>query len=70
MWGIPPFAPATQSMKVMNKGSLVLDAAANDVVVWRGLAEAKIKMDIDDKQREALLREAVRDLVKEFPPKK
>ncbi|HKE88190.1 MAG TPA: DUF4136 domain-containing protein [Vicinamibacterales bacterium] len=70
MWGLPPFAPATQSMKVMNKGSLVLDAAANDMVVWRGLAEAKIKMDIDDKQREALLREAVRDLVKEFPAKK
>jgi hypothetical protein len=70
MWGLPPFAPATQSMKVMNKGSLVLDAAANDTVVWRGVAEAKIKMDIDDKQREMLLRDAVRDLLKEFPAKK
>lgn len=67
MWGLPPFAPATQSMELMNKGSLVLDAVAGDKVVWRGLAEAKIQMDADDKKRETLLREAVRDLVRKFP---
>jgi hypothetical protein len=54
-------------MELMNKGSLVLDAVAGDKVVWRGLAEAKIQMDSDDKKRETLLREAVRDLVRKFP---
>lgn len=68
-WGIPPFAPATQSMEVMNHGSLVLDLSANDAVVWRGVAEANIKIGADAKRREALIREAVRDLLRRFPPR-
>ncbi len=58
-WGIPPFAGATQSMKIMNQGSLVLDLSANGKVVWRGVAKARIKIDADDKKREALLREGI-----------
>ena len=69
-WGLPPFAPATQSMKVMNQGSLVLDLSAKGTVVWRGVAQAKIDMGADDKKREALLREGVRDLLKRYPPKR
>lgn len=69
-WGLPPFAPATQSMEMMNKGSFVLDASARNSLVWRGLAEAKIKFDIDDQRRESLLREAIRDLVRKFPATK
>jgi Domain of unknown function (DUF4136) len=69
MWGIPPFAPATQSLEVMNEGSLVLDASANEKIIWRGIAEAKLKTDADDKKREAVLREAVRDLLRKFPTK-
>jgi len=68
-WAIPPFAPATQSLKYMNMGSLVIDLSAKDTVVWRGVAEAKVKMDIDAKKREALIREAVRDLLRKYPPK-
>ena len=68
-WGIPPFAQATQSLKVMNQGSLVLDLTAKDVVVWRGVAQAQIKPDAATDKREALLREAVRDLLKRYPPK-
>ncbi len=68
-WGIPPFPQATQSLSVMNMGSLVLDLTAQDVVVWRGVAQAKIKIGAETKQREALLREAVRDLLKKYPPK-
>ena len=37
-WGLPPFAPATQSLEMMNRGSLVLDISAKGTVVWRGLA--------------------------------
>ena len=68
-WGLPPFAAATQSLKMMNRGSLVLDLSAKGTVVWRGLAQANIKIDADVERREALLREGVRDLLRRYPPK-
>jgi hypothetical protein len=68
-WGLPPFPQATQSLKVLNRGALVLDLSAAGRVVWRGVAQADIKMDATDKQREARLREGVRDLLKRYPPK-
>ena len=69
-WGLPPFEQTTQSLKIMNQGSLVLDLAGRGNVVWRGVAQAKLKFDTEPKTREAILREAVRDLLKKFPPKK
>jgi hypothetical protein len=69
-WGLPPFAQSTQSLEVMNQGALVLDLAAGGNVVWRGVAQSKIDMGLDLKKREAMLREAIRDLLKKFPPKK
>lgn len=68
-WGLPPLSGATQSLEVMNKGSLVLDVSAQGRVIWRGVAEAKVEMETDDKRRETLLRRAVRDLVRRFPKK-
>lgn len=69
MWSIPPFAPQTQSFKVMNRGSLVVDMSAGDTIVWRGLAQAEVAPDAESKKRETRLREAVRDLLKKYPPK-
>jgi hypothetical protein len=68
-WGLPPFAQATQSLEMMNEGSIVLDFSAQDRVVWRGLAHAQIKFDADQKKRESLIREAVRDLLRKYPPR-
>jgi hypothetical protein len=68
-WGLPPFTPQTQSLTVAEQGSLVLDVSANDRVVWRGIAQAKMKIGEEPTRREARLREAVRDLLKRFPPK-
>ena len=68
-WGLPPFTPQTQSLTVAEQGSLVIDVSANERVVWRGIARAKIKWEDDAARREALLREGVRDLLKRFPPK-
>ena len=68
-WGLPPFLASTQSMEVMNRGSLVIDLSSGDNVVWRGVAQSNIKMDADNKKRESLIREAVRDLIRRFPPK-
>jgi hypothetical protein len=66
-WALPPLTRSTQSLKLMNRGSLVLDATAAGTVVWRGVADANIKVHADAPQREALLREAIRDLVRRFP---
>ncbi|HEX5007517.1 MAG TPA: DUF4136 domain-containing protein [Hyphomonadaceae bacterium] len=69
VWGLPPFLASTQSLEMMNQGSLVIDLSAKNEVVWRGLAQADIKIGIDAKKRESLLREGVRDLLKRYPPK-
>jgi len=68
-WGVPPYAPATQSLEIMNHGSLILDMTAKDVIVWRGVADAKIKRESQNVKREDLIRQAVRDLLKKFPPR-
>ena len=47
----------------------MLDLSANGQVVWRGVAQAKIKMDADEQRRTSLLRESVRDLLQRYPPK-
>lgn len=66
-WGLPPFDAATQSLKIMNRGSLVFDLNAKGKIVWRGVADAKVDVYADDKEREKTLREAVRDLIKKYP---
>ena len=68
-WGLPLFPQATQSLKIMNQGALVIDLSAKGNVVWRGVAQAEIKSDMERKRREDLLRGAVRDLLKRYPPK-
>ena len=68
-WGLPPFAAATQSYKVIEQGSLVLDISANKEVVWRGIGQAELKPGQSQEKRQALIREAVRDILKQYPPK-
>ena len=68
-WGLPLFAPATTSYKVIRTGALVLDLRAKDKVVWRAVAEAEIKMDTDMKKREKLLADAVKEMLSKYPPK-
>ena len=70
MWGLPPFAQSTQSLTVVHQGSLVIDLASKGEVVWRGAAEAKIKIGADERKQETTLREAVRDLFKKYPSKR
>jgi hypothetical protein len=66
-WGLPPFPLATQSLEVMNRGSLVLDLSAGGKVVWRGVAQANFRMDLEERRRRELVVEAVRDLVRRYP---
>jgi uncharacterized protein DUF4136 len=68
-WGVPPFAPVTQSLELIEQGSLVLDLSAKGQLVWRGIAEAEIKTDMDQQKRAKLLRDAVKKIVEKYPPK-
>ena len=69
-WAIPPFSPSTTALKVFNSGSLVLDLSSKGQPVWRGIGEAEIKWSMDEEKRAVLIREAVRDILKRYPPKK
>lgn len=68
-WGMPPFTGATQSYSVIERGSLVLDISANKEVVWRGIGQAELKPGQTPEKRAALIREAVADILKKYPPK-
>jgi hypothetical protein len=69
-WGLPPFAPQTQSLEYFPRGSLVLDftSRATGAVVWRGLAQADLKWEESVAKRDQRVRDAVRELLKRFPP--
>jgi hypothetical protein len=70
-WGIPPFEGRTQSLKIFEQGSLVLDVWTPDKQpIWRAIAQAEIHRDRPQPQREKNLRDAINDIVKQFPPKK
>ncbi len=69
-WGLPPFLAQTTSLEVVQQGSLVLDLTASDRVVWRGVADAQIKMGLTQEKRASIIREAVREILKRYPPKK
>jgi Domain of unknown function (DUF4136) len=69
-WGIPPFTPQTTALEYIPTGSLVLDLAAKGEVVWRGVGEGKIDWDLNEKQREKLVRDAVKKILDRYPPKK
>jgi hypothetical protein len=68
-WGLPPFTGATQSYKVIEQGSLVIDISANKEVVWRGIGQAQLKPGQPQEKRATLIREAVREILKHYPPK-
>jgi len=68
-WGLPPFAAATQSYTVIEQGSLVIDISANKEVVWRGIGQAQLKPGQTQEKRAALVREAVQEILKHYPPK-
>jgi|KBSMisStaDraftv2_1062788.scaffolds.fasta_scaffold310338_2 hypothetical protein len=68
-WGLPPFAPATQSLEYIEKGAMALDLMGGDKIVWRGVGEAQIDLDLDQKKRAALIQEAVQKILERYPPK-
>lgn len=72
LWGVPPFAPATSSLNIIQRGSIVLDAVSTSLarVVWRGVSQTDIDKIKSDAERDRIIGESIRDLVKRLPPKK
>jgi hypothetical protein len=70
-WGIPLLPPATSTLKIFQQGSLILDITSRltKEVVWRGVAQAEIKWEDSQAKRDARVREAVQELLKQLPPK-
>lgn len=70
-WGLPPFAPVTTALEIYATGTLIIDmtSPAKQAIVWRGSAQRKINLDKPDSERRKVLESAIRDLIKEFPPK-
>ncbi len=70
-WGVPPFQGVTQSLKIYEQGSLILDLSSPSLksAVWRGVAKAEIDRQRTEPQRDDRIREAVREMIKKYPPK-
>ncbi len=71
-WGLPPLSPSTTSLVTYPLGSLILDISSRTLgsVVWRSVAEAEIDRLQSDPERQKRLTNAVRDMLKKYPPKK
>jgi len=69
-WGLPPFAPATQSLEIYALGTLIIDISspAQKAIVWRGSASRKLYVENKDAERKKTVEKAVTDLLKKFPP--
>jgi len=70
-WGLPPFAPATQSLEIYEQGTLIVDLAsvAEDSVVWRGSASVEIDRQNSDSVRNARIRDGIQGMFKKLPRK-
>jgi len=71
-WGLPPFAATTSSLEIYPVGTLLIDvtSVAAGKIVWRGAAQRTINLERPDDERRKVLEQAIRDLLRRFPPKK
>lgn len=67
-WGLLPFSGATQALRAIEQGSIVLDMTANDKIVWRGVGQAEIKLEMSTERRRKLIEDAIRDVLAKYPP--
>ena len=72
MWGRAAVRGRDESLNIIQRGSIVLDAVSTSLarVVWRGVSQTDIDKIKNDAERDRIINESVRDLVKKLPPKK
>ena len=66
-----PSAPPVRMVREYDEGTLIVDVvdAESKTRIWRGSARAEVSAKVDDEMREARIREAVRRIFEQFPPK-
>jgi hypothetical protein len=71
-WGLPPFSPSTTALTVYPVGTLLVDITARgrEGIVWRGAAQRRVELEKTDAERRPVLERAIRDLFRNFPPRK
>jgi hypothetical protein len=72
-WGSPlPGTTATQSFRVIEEGTIVVDILRGDrtVAIWRGQATGAVDRTRTVEQRLRTIEEAARKLFAKFPPKR
>jgi hypothetical protein len=71
VWGLPPFAPSTSALTVYEQGTLILDIgdAKQRSVIWRGSASDALDRTRKEAERDKIIRDALTDMLKKFPPK-
>jgi len=71
-WGLPPFASSTSALGVYPVGTIIMDITVprTDKVIWRGAARREVNFENSDAKRREVIERAIRDLFKNFPPKK
>jgi hypothetical protein len=70
-WGLPDFAMSTSALKIFPQGSLIIDilSAKQQMIVWRGSADAELDAKRTREQQVALINEAANKMLQKFPPK-
>ncbi len=70
-WGVPDFEMTTTSLKIFEQGTLILDIidAPKRQINWRGIVQAEVDRQATPAKREQRIREAMREMLKKFPPK-
>jgi uncharacterized protein DUF4136 len=68
-WDLPPFAPQTTSIDVVQRGALVVDAVSTALhrVIWRSVGRTDIHDMRNDDERRQRIRSVVHEIVKTFP---
>jgi hypothetical protein len=71
-WGGPLSPMPTQSLQVIEEGTVVVDVLNREkkVAIWRGTATGTVDRDQTDQQRLRRINEAVDKMFKKFPPGK
>ena len=71
-WGVPIVIGGTTALRAYPIGTVLIDVVAPALksVVWRGAAQAEVDLDKKPEERRVRLEQAVRDMLKRFPPKK
>jgi hypothetical protein len=66
---VSPLIAPTESVKVMEEGTLIVDVVQDRKAIWRGTASTTIDRDHSDEQRMKTVTDAVKKLIDKLPKK-